>query len=108
MRIFAKILFVGFYLGEILRSNIRVAYDVLTPRDRMNPAIIGVNVEGMSEGQMVSMANFITMTPGTLGIAISKDHRTLYIHCMYIDGSTEAVASALEKDYGRRVRRAFR
>ncbi|MBC2603027.1 Na+/H+ antiporter subunit E [Puniceicoccus vermicola] len=107
-RIVALIAFIGFYLGEILRSNLRVAYDVLTPRHHMNPAIVAVDIEGMTEGQAVSMANFITMTPGTLGIAISQDRRTLFIHCMYIDGSPEEVASALEKDYGRRVRRAFR
>jgi multicomponent Na+:H+ antiporter subunit E len=107
-RLVAKILFIGFYIGEILRSNLRVAYDVLTPKDRMTPSIIGVNVEGMTNSQIVNMANFITMTPGTLGIAISKDHRTLYIHSMYTDESPEATAKALETDYGRRVSRAFK
>tara|TARA_R100000027_G_scaffold67048_3_gene64415 strand:+ start:15578 stop:15907 length:330 start_codon:yes stop_codon:yes gene_type:complete len=107
-RLIAKISFIIFYLGEILKSNLRVAHDVLTPRHRMNPAIIGVDVEGMTDGQIVNMANFITMTPGTLGIEISEDRHTLFIHCMFMDGTPEEVAKGLQDDYGRRVRRAFR
>ena len=107
-RIFALIGFVGFYIVEVLKSNLRVACDVLTPNHSMTPAaVIAVDVEGMTERQLLFMANLITMTPGTLGLSFSPDHAKLYIHAMYIDGDAAALSQELETTYGKRVRRVF-
>ena len=106
-RIFSLISSLIFYIFEVLKSNFRVAADVLTPRHRMNPGIVAVDVEGMTDRQLLFMANFITMTPGTLGLTFSEDHGKLYIHAMYIDGDAAALAEELENTYGRRVRRVF-
>ncbi len=92
-----------FYVKEVVLSNLRVAHDVLTPRHRMKPGILRVDVEGLTDWQIFFMSNLITMTPGTLGLTVSQDHRSLYIHAMYIDGSPEELARSLRKDYGRRV-----
>ncbi len=106
-RIIATINLLLFYVKEVVLSNLRVAHDVLTPRHRMNPGIISVDVSELTDWQIFFMANLITMTPGTLGLTVSRDHRTLFIHAMYIDGSTEDLARSLEKDYGRRVKSVF-
>lgn len=106
-RVFAFISFLLFYFVEVVKSNLRVAFDVLTPRHRMCPGILSVNVTGMTDRQLLFVANFITMTPGTLGLEISEDHRKLYIHTMYVDAEMEVLAKQLEEDYGRRVRRVF-
>jgi multicomponent Na+:H+ antiporter subunit E len=106
-RIFSLITSLIFYSSEVVKSNVRVAADVLTPKHRMKPGIIAVDVEGMSDRQLLFMANFITMTPGTLGLTFSEDHRKLYIHAMYIDGDETALAEELENAYGRRVRSVF-
>jgi len=107
MRILAFLEFLLFYLKEILVSNVRVAYDVLTPTHRMTPGIIALDVSDFTDAQISMMANFITMTPGTLGLAVSDDHSTLYIHAMYLDSPAEAVAEQLLNDYGKRVKRVF-
>jgi len=96
-----------FYVKEVVLSNLRVAHDVLTPRHRMKPGIVVVDVEGLTDWQIFFMSNLITMTPGTLGLTVSRDHRRLYIHAMYIDGSAEELAQSLRKDYGRRVQSVF-
>lgn len=106
-RIFSVISFMLFYFVEVVKSNARVAHDVLTPRHRMKPGIISVDVSGMSDRQLLFMANFITMTPGTLGLDFSDDHTKLYIHAMYIDGDEESLSEELENTYGKRVRRVF-
>ena len=51
--------------------------------------------------------NFITMTPGTLGLVVSDDHHKLYIHAMYLDHSPEKIAEQLLNDHGKRVKRAI-
>lgn len=107
MRLFSFIGFILFYTKEVVLSNFRVAYDVLTPTHHMTPGIIAVDVSGMTDRQILFMANLITMTPGTLGLAVSEDETTLYIHVMYMDGSAESMTKNLENSYGRRVRRVF-
>lgn len=106
-RFLASVSFFFFYIKEILLSNLRVAHDVLTPRHRMKPGIIKVDVEDLTEWQIFFMSNLITMTPGTLGLTVSRDRKILYIHAMYIDGSPEELAQSLRKDYGRRVKSVF-
>ena len=96
-----------FYVKEVVLSNLRVAHDVLTPKHRMKPGIVRVDVDGLTDWQIFFMSNLITMTPGTLGLTVSRDHKSLYIHAMYMDGSAEELAESLRKDYGRRVQSVF-
>jgi multisubunit Na+/H+ antiporter MnhE subunit len=53
------------------------------------------------------MANLITMTPGTLGMYVSKDLTKLYIHSMYMDKDAESMGADLANDYGKRVQRVY-
>lgn len=78
------ILFFFFYAKEIIVANLRIAYDVLTPRHRMTPGIIALPLDVQTDLEIISLANLITMTPGTLSLDISSDRRTLYVHAMYI------------------------
>ncbi len=107
MRVLHFIGFILFYIVEVMKSNLRVAHDVLTPTHRMNPEIIAVDVSGMTDRQLLFMANFITMTPGTLGLCFSDTKDKLYIHAMYVDGDREALGVELFNTYGKRVRRVF-
>jgi len=103
MRVLHLFEFILFYLREIVMSNLRIAYDVLTPRHRMKPGIIYVEVGHLSEKQLAAMANLITMTPGTLGMYVSKDRSRLYIHSMYMDKNAAEIGADLSRDYARRV-----
>ena len=71
----------------------------------MSPGIFPVDVSSLKERQLAAMANLITMTPGTLGVYVSKDLRYLYIHAMYMDKSAEEMGADLARDYGERVKR---
>ncbi|MFP4166594.1 MAG: Na+/H+ antiporter subunit E [Opitutales bacterium] len=106
-RITGFIAFLVFYIRDIVSSNFRVAYDVLTPTFYMKPGIIAMDVAELNNRQTMLLANFITMTPGTLGLSVSKDRKKLFIHAMYIDQSPEKMAADLSATYGRRVRRVF-
>jgi multicomponent Na+:H+ antiporter subunit E len=107
MRLLRFFELLAFYLKEIVISNMRIAHDVLTPRHRMKPGILAVDVSDLNERQLAAMANLITMTPGTLGMYVSKDLGKLYIHSMYMDKDAEAMGEDLANDYGKRVRNVF-
>lgn len=77
--------FLGFFLVELILASLRVAYDVLTPRHHMRPAVLGIPLDLEGDLEITFFANIITLTPGTLSLDVSSDRKTLYIHAMYID-----------------------
>lgn len=104
--LFRALGFFLFYLREVLLSNAQVAYDVLTPRFRMRPAIVAIDLEDISDQELIALANLITMTPGTLSIDVSDDHRQLFVHAMYVD-DLKKFQRDLEQDFVKRVRYVF-
>ena len=98
--------FTGFYLWEVLASNFKVARDVLFMSDRMKPDFIRVNVEGMTERQLLATANLISMTPGTLSVDVDPEHEHLIVHSLYVEDKEQA-AKELEQIFSKRVRRVF-
>ncbi len=95
--------FIFFYVWEVIRSNLRIAYDVLTPRHRMKPGILAIPLENNSDLEILAIFNLITMTPGTLSLEVSQDRKFLYIHAMYID-DPDKLRNELKSNIERRVR----
>jgi len=85
-----------FFLWELVKANLRVAYDILTPSHHMKPAVVAVPLELTDERAIVLLAILITLTPGTLGLDVSTDHRVLYVHAMYVEDLDEFRASIKE------------
>ncbi len=81
--------FVFFYLRELIKANARVAYDVATPSYFMRPGVIAVPLEARTDAEIATVANLISLTPGTLSLDVSNDRRVLYIHAMYIDDEAQ-------------------
>lgn len=100
-KIFQVLGFTLFYIWEVVRSNVRVAYEVLTPTHNMKPGVIGLPLDSDSDAVISLLANLITMTPGTLSLDVSNDRRMLFIHGMYIEDE-ETLRRDL-KDLERRV-----
>lgn len=98
--------FIAFYLWEVLISNFRVARDVLMPSDRMKPDFIRVNVEGLTERQLLATANLISMTPGTLSIDVDHEKGELIVHSLYVSDKEQA-AKELEQIFKKRISRVF-
>jgi multicomponent Na+:H+ antiporter subunit E len=84
IRFFRFIGFFFFFLWELLVANLRVAYEVLTPRYQMRAAIIAIPLDAQSDLEITVLANLITLTPGTLSLDVSPDRKTLYIHAMHV------------------------
>jgi multicomponent Na+:H+ antiporter subunit E len=98
--------FIPYYAWEILCSNFRVAYDILTPRDHFSPAIVGIPIKPMTDTQLLMFGNLISMTPGTLTLDISEDRTMIYIHAMYAT-DVEKLVRNIHEDFEPRIRDAF-
>ncbi len=70
---------------KLLESNIRLAWEILTPGIGTHTGIIAVPMHGGSDGVITTVANSITLTPGTMTVEVTRtdDGVILYIHGMY-------------------------
>lgn len=96
-----------FFLWELVLSNLRVAYDVVTPRHHMKPGIVAIPLEAKTDAEITLLANLITLTPGTLSLDVSADRQFLYVHSMYIDDA-EATRRRIKHGFERRVLEVLR
>lgn len=89
-----------FFFYEMIKANLEVAYDVITPRFFMKPGIVKYPLSAKTDLEITMLANCISLTPGTLIMAISDDKKVLYIHVMYMDNREkfiERIKNGLER-----------
>ncbi len=77
--------FVFYFLYEMVKANVQVAYDVMTPRYFMKPGIVRFPMDAETEMEINLLSTMISLTPGTLILDISEDRKTMYIHVMYLN-----------------------
>ncbi|MFP4370023.1 MAG: Na+/H+ antiporter subunit E [Candidatus Kapaibacterium sp.] len=83
------VFFIFYFLKELVLANLKIAYDIITPKDRMRPGVIALPLDAESDFEITMLANLITLTPGTLSLDTSDDKKTLYIHAMYLGDPQE-------------------
>jgi len=91
---------IGFFGKALLVSNLKVLWDVVTPRHISRPGIIGLPLDARTDLEIMLVANLISLTPGTLSLDLSDDRRILYIHVMFLDDIETArrqIKQGLEK-----------
>ena len=101
-RVIMLLRFVGFFLWQIVKTNLRVAYEVLTPTHYMRPGILAMPLDAKTDLEITLLANLISLTPGTLSLDISPDRRFLFVHSMYIR-DFEQEKRALKDGFERRL-----
>ncbi len=94
--------FSAFYALEVVRSNIRVAADVVTPVSRSKPAIVAVPLDARTDAEITLLSSLITMTPGSLAVDVADDRSVIYVHSMFVD-DPDAFAHDIKHDFERRV-----
>jgi multicomponent Na+:H+ antiporter subunit E len=91
VRVFRSVLFVFYYLKELILSSLFVAYDIITPKDLMKPGIVEVPVDLKNDTAIIAFANLISMTPGSLTMDMSPDKKKIYVHAMYLHDKEEFI-----------------
>lgn len=89
------------FIKELIISNLDIVKLVYKPKlDDIEPGIFAMRTELKSAWEITLLANLITLTPGTLSIAVSEDNQTIYIHAMDIDdieASIQSIKNTFEK-----------
>lgn len=96
----ATVLYVGYFLLELVKANLAMATLVLKPSLPVRPAIVRVRTGLKNPIARLLLANSITLTPGTLSVEMKGEW--LYIHWVVaeateVDAATRAIAAGFER-----------
>ena len=101
-RVPRAIRFALFFLWQLILANLRVAYDVVTPKYHMHPAIVAIPLDAQTDVEITLLASLITLTPGTLSLDVSQDRRVLYVHAMFVE-DVESFRDSIKNGFERRL-----
>lgn len=76
---------IGFSLWTIIRSNIALAQIIIMPVPQVRPGIVAVPLHIKKETSITLLVYLVSLIPGTLGITLSHNRRTLYIHTVSVN-----------------------
>lgn len=92
-RLFKIMQLIVLFIKELILSNIDIVKLVYTPKLKTEPGIFALPLQVKSEWEITLLANLITLTPGTLTVAVSDNQTYLYIHAMDIDNIEDSIHS---------------
>ena len=76
--------FAGYYLFSVVKANLHLAWDVLTPKMLMNPGVITIKLMLESRTALLLFSNLLSMTPGTLVIDLDPEKNEATVHVLYL------------------------
>jgi len=93
------LLYVPFFLKELVKSNINLAKIVLSPALPLKPGIVKVRTRLKSRMGRLLLTSSITLTPGTLTVDLVGEW--IYVHWVSVDSddieaATAAIVSGFE------------
>jgi multicomponent Na+:H+ antiporter subunit E len=83
-------------LIDLVKSSFTVAWEILTPTDYTEEAIIAVEAPVNTRHHLLLLVVAVTVTPGTAVIDTDPATGTLYIHLLHADSADDVRAHVLE------------
>lgn len=81
--------------GEIVRSSLQVSRVVLSPSLPISPTLVDIEFRSRHPDDRAILGNSITLTPGTLTIAVEGQRLT--VHALTRQGAEELLAGSMER-----------
>mgnify|MGYP000450981021 CR=1 FL=1 len=75
-------IYLGLFLWELVTANIDVARRVLSPSMPIDPSVVEVPLRVESAVAITTIANSITLTPGTLTMDYDEERNSLFVHTL--------------------------
>ena len=96
--------YVAVFLVELLTANVEVAYRVLAPSMPIDPDVVAIPLRVETDAAVATIANTITLTPGTLTMDHEPATNTLYVHAIAASDRRAVVAPIRRlEDYALRI-----
>ena len=76
--------FALFFLYKLVEANIRLAWEIVTPKNSISTGVIAVPLHTESKVAMLVVSSVITLTPGTLTIEVLGSPPVLYVNVLHL------------------------
>ena len=96
----------GVVLVDIVVANLRVARQILGPTRQLRPAFFVVPLDVQEPFTIAALASVVSLTPGSVTAAVSRDQRQLLIHALHVDDVAHEIAH-IKQRYERRLLEIF-
>ena len=107
-RIVFSLLFFFKFVWEMIKANVNVAAIVLHPKRPIKPGIIKIRTGLKTDAALTTLANAITLTPGTFTVDINLAEQELYIHCLTVKSAdTEHNTRDIGMNFERLIKEVF-
>lgn len=83
-RALATLVLIGVLAWELIVSNFQVAFEVATPRLKVQPGIVGIDLAVQGDWELLILALLITLTPGSVVVRVTPDRARMYVYGMYV------------------------
>jgi multicomponent Na+:H+ antiporter subunit E len=80
----AALHFAGFFLYKLVEANLVLAWEIVTPRNRINTGVVEVPLRTESNLATMIVANVITLTPGSLVLEAVGSPPVLYVNVLHL------------------------
>jgi multicomponent Na+:H+ antiporter subunit E len=84
VRPLATLRFLAHFTWKLVEASAIVAWEVVTPRNRINEGIVAVPLHTSSDAVVTIVANAVSLTPGTLSVEAHRDPPALYVHVLHL------------------------
>ncbi len=84
IRLLAASRLAGYFLWQLVKASLIVAWEIVTPGDRTRPGVVSVRLATRSPVIATVVANMVSLTPGTLSLELDTPTMTLYIHVLHL------------------------
>ena len=86
----SAVVFVVYFVVQLVKSNLQVAWEVITPGSKVNRAVVAIPMHVATDGLVALVGNAITLTPGTLTVDVHEATEvggfpTLYVHVLHFE-----------------------
>lgn len=103
-RLWALAVLLVIFFAALVKSASRVAIAVLSPRAALAPAVVAVPISLRSDLGVATLANLVTLTPGTTSLHVSENRDRLYVHVLDAP-SADAVVRDIKNTFEHLIRR---
>ncbi len=76
--------FIGFVVVKLVEANLFLAWEIVTPKNRINVGVVAVPLRTESTTAAMVVATVITLTPGSITIESLGSPPGLYVNVMHL------------------------
>jgi len=98
--------FLPVFIWDIVVANMQVAWLIVNFRRKLRPAWVVVPLDITDPYAITTLANVISLTPGTVSSEIGPDRKTLLVHGLDVDDPGETVAR-IKQRYEKPIKEIF-